>query len=636
MSIMQTIESTSTFTSIDEQINAIVERTKEDVGAPFEPESIELFKVLKEQSNADWQRTRTNLKDANKSLLIVELDKAIRGGSEGDQNTDSIADTLTGIALAECELFHDDDKVPYASFTRESHTETWPVWSKGFNEWLSWRCFEEQGKSPRKTSMDDALATIAGNAKFAGEEKEVAFRVGQKGNAYYLDLADEHWRAIEISANGWKILDCSPIPFVRTSSMKALPEPVPDGDLSLLWNFANIPIDDHLLVLTWLLETLRPDTPFALLELTGEQGSAKSSTQSVLRDLIDPNQVNLRAAPKCNEDIFIAAKNNHFVSYENISHLSASYQDTLCVLATGGGFASRTLYSNTEETVIKIKRPVVLNGISAVVVAQDLLSRTVNIMMPEVTYRDALQLKTEFEQTRPAILGGLLDLFVRTLMMLPSIDIPPEQRPRLADMAKLGEAIARSMGYPPGVFLSTYEASRSDAIQRTIDASPVAVAALTYLENNPSGFTGPTKELFEKLRHFKPEDCVGWPKSSKGFADAMRRASPALRILGVEANMNVRKTKKGIECTLKPRDTHFSEGVGISPKRSSPSSPCSPFSQDTSANHQKGELGEHGERYIEPIPPPHEKRVGTNIQHPPPATYDQIARCDIEYMEGEL
>ena len=51
-------------------------------------------------------------------------------------------------------------------------------------------------------------------------------------------------------------------------------------------------------MLAFLLECLRPDTQYPILENHGEQGSGKSDTQDRLRGLVDPSGVNLRAARK--------------------------------------------------------------------------------------------------------------------------------------------------------------------------------------------------------------------------------------------------------------------------------------------------------------------------------------------------
>ena len=129
----------------------------------------------------------------------------------------------------------------------------------------------------------------------------------------------------------------------------------------------NIPAEERHLVSAWMLECYRPDTPYPVLELIGEQGSAKSTTQSTLRAFIDPNKVMLRGRPKSVDDIYVAAGSNHMVSLENLSGISADLSDALCTISTGGGAASRQLYTNAEEAIIEAHNPVVLNGIGAVI-----------------------------------------------------------------------------------------------------------------------------------------------------------------------------------------------------------------------------------------------------------------------------
>ena len=67
--------------------------------------------------------------------------------------------------------------------------------------------------------------------------------------------------------------------------------------------------DDFVLVVAWLLAALRDCGPYPVLALAGEQGIAKSTFASVLRALIDPSTSPLRALPREDRDLFIAASN---------------------------------------------------------------------------------------------------------------------------------------------------------------------------------------------------------------------------------------------------------------------------------------------------------------------------------------
>ena len=66
------------------------------------------------------------------------------------------------------------------------------------------------------------------------------------------------------------------------------------------------------------------------------------SLQSCARCSI-PNTAPLRALPREDRDLFIAASNGHVLAFDNVSGLPAWISDTLCRLATGGGFAVRQL-----------------------------------------------------------------------------------------------------------------------------------------------------------------------------------------------------------------------------------------------------------------------------------------------------
>ena len=523
-----------------------------DVGAVFEVPVLNALRLMRRLDPAEFQRMRLKIKKASADIRISDLDAAIRDGEEIEAEKES-SGLLVDLAKERCTLFHCPDNDPYAVFKKSGHRECWRITGAGFQEWLTFLYYTERGRVPGEKPLKTAVSTLSGIARFEGESRPVPVRVANHGDAVWLDLCDESWRAIEITSSGWRIDPAPPVMFIRTAAMRSLPEPVPGGDLAPLWKIVNIPADERLIVLSWMLECLRIETPYAVLELTGEEGSAKSSTQQYLREIIDPNRVNLRAAPKNIEDIFISARNAHIISYNNLSHIKSEYQDALCVLATGGGFASRTLYTNGEETVMDVKRPVMLNGIATIVTAQDLLGRTVHVDLPAIEARlSEVEIKQTFERSKGVILGGLLDLFVKVLTELPKVEIPENKRPRMADFAYLGEAVYRVFGREPGEFLTDYEEKRRDGVHRTLDASPVAVACLAYLDKDlaGNGFEGTVKGLFEAVTPHRPEG-EAWPRSPKGFADALRRIAPALRLIGINAKISERPGKYGYTCLLK-------------------------------------------------------------------------------------
>ncbi len=506
-----------------------------DVGAPFELAALATLRDLRAQDFAGWVRLRKRLCKADVGITQLEKQLQHGDGAPPDDDDESVADKLIALARIQCQFLHDAQREPYAVLEAAGARQVHGVLSSGFTDFLSHAYYTQHDRAPTESLLKVALATLRGQAQFEGEACEVFTRIAKTDSGYWLDLCNDAWQCVQVTATGWAVVAGAGAPlFTRSASMRPLPVPERGGTLDALWPLVNIPEADRLLVLAWMLECLRADTPHVVLELVGEQGSAKSSTQRALRRLIDPNQADLRAAPKSVEDVWIAARNAHLVSLENLSHLQPQYQDALCVLATGGGYATRTLYTTAEETILDLRKPIVLNGISVIVTAQDLLDRCLHIGLPTIQSRMlAGDMEARFKAAQPALLGALLDLFVKVLAALPGVSIAPEHLPRMADFAALGEAVFRVHGKPAGAFLARYSDMRKDGVLRTIDSSPVGAALVAYLADSPAGFSGTLSELLDRLDRYRPQG-EAWPKSAKGLGDSLRRLAPALRLIGFE------------------------------------------------------------------------------------------------------
>ena len=490
----------------------------------------------------------------------AEKPKAKAEYEDIEEDKSSIATKLVNLTEAQCELFTDQDGESYARLPIEGHHEVYRIESKEFGDWLKRTFYRTESTVPNDAALNSAIGTLDGIAKYDCEEKEVSLRIAQREDQIYLDLVDDQWRCVEITKHGWSVLNASPVTFHRTSTLRPLPEPKKPGDIDLLWKHINIAENDRLLLLSWLVECFRCDTDYPLLELTGEQGSGKSATHNFIRNLIDPNKVNLRSLPEKNQDLLVPAKHSLIASFENVSNLKDSMQDLLCILSTGGGFAVRTLYTSIDETAVELKRPVMINGISPVVSRPDLLDRSLLLDIPQLKERKTSKImEEEFNDDRPYILGGLLELVSKVLDKLPSINVAPDKLSRMTGFAYSGEAVYQICGQEAGRFQMDYKQKRSKGVQRTLESSPTGMALISYAEEHPYGFEGTIKELLDVLEKYKSDGEKNWIKTAKGLGDMLRRLKPALRQSGIDVFINPDRKRDGFHVLITRIETEEEE-----------------------------------------------------------------------------
>jgi hypothetical protein len=525
-------------------LDGLVERTATDKGAAFEPDVLEQLAALQKSDLASFETLRGQLKEAG--CRVTLLDKVLAGeDSDTGGREPKQADVLIAMA-AEADLFHTADGTGYADFEIVGHRETWAIRSKIFKRWLARRFYEETSKAANSDSLQSALNVIEANALFKGPERKIFIRVGGYEGKLYLDLCDERWRVVEIDANGWRLIDNPPVRFKRAAGMKPLPTPVSDGSIQMLRPFLNVQSDAaFVLAVVWMLAVLRDRGPYPALVLSGEQGSAKSTFSAIMRALLDPNTAPLRALPREDRELFIAATNGHVLTFDNVSGLRPWISDTLCRLATGGGFAVRQLYTDQDEVLFDAARPVILNGIEDIVERPDLADRAVFLTLepiPEKLRRPEAELWATFETDRPRILGALLDAVVEGIKRLPETRLPG--LPRMADFA-LWAAACETAFWPAGTFWSAYNRNRDEAVEAVIDADPVA-AALCLLMSERTEWTGTASHLLDELTN-KVDERISkskdWPGSARALSGRLRRAATFLRKIEIEVTFGGREGK---------------------------------------------------------------------------------------------
>lgn len=461
------------------------------------------------------------------------IDGQLMGVDAIGHSEESQADTMVRLARDRCELFQaPGEPDPYATIEYEDYSETYAVRSSSFRRWLIQLHYQDKKKAPGGDAVRAAVETLAACACAEGEEHPVHLRVAQHDGAIWLDLCDERWRQVRIDGAGWSVETRSPVRFIRKGGMLPLPAPIQGGSLDLLRQFINVDDHDWRLVIAWILAALRPGLPLPVLEVNGEQGSAKSTACRLIRLLIDPNKAPLRRPPAGERDLAISARNSWIISFENLSNLPTWMSDGLCVLATGGGLATRKLFTDDEEELFDARRPVMLNSIVDVALRGDLADRSIKVTMRAIAEEDRRSEKdivAGFEAVRPAIMGALLDVLSSALRRLPWVRL--ERLPRMADFAVLIAAAEPALGWEPGSFEALYRRARLAASQTALEADPVAEALLAWLGDRQE-WKGRTKDLLAQLPP-PSEHSRSWPRSPQGLSSRLRRLCPDLRRAGI-------------------------------------------------------------------------------------------------------
>lgn len=498
----------------------------------------------KHDANVHWKDFKTAIgwdkhRREGKSGANGQADSS-DGVSEDKEKKPSQATVLVELA-DEAEFFHDSRGDAFVTVPVADHWETHSIRSRPFRRWLVGLFWRRHKKAPQEQAVRNALATLESKALFDGPEGSVAVRLAECDDTIWLDLADERWRAVKVTKDGWGVVDNAPVRFLRPRGMRALPSPVAGGRVSMFRDLLNLGgEDDWVLLVSWILAALRPKGPYPVLAVSGEQGSAKSTLCRLVRAVVDPNVAPLRTVPREVRDLMIAASHSWVLGYDNLSNVPLWLSDALCRLATGGGFSTRELYTDEDEIIFDAMRPVLINGIEDVATRSDLLDRAICLYLPTIPdgeRRTEQRVFADFERQRPQILGAFLDAVSQALRKLPTIQLT--NPPRMADFSLWAVAGEEGLGLQRGAFLRAYRSNRADANGLALEACVLAATIQEFIAGRDL-WEGTAQELLDELESGVASDKLknrrDWPKSPQAVGKRIRRIAPNLRRAGIEVN----------------------------------------------------------------------------------------------------
>jgi hypothetical protein len=289
-------------------------------------ETVLCFAAIRHSDPLQWEHWRLILEKYDKATLIEHMlsepERIEDQGRSADSEWQSKADKVVSLAVnAGLEPFHDPEQQAWAAVRVAGHWENHPIRSREFQLFLLRTYYNDTGNNPGTQAIRAAMELFEARALFDGKEWAVHLRVAEYRGRLYLDLCDRSWRAVEIDAGGWRVVDRPNVKFRRTRGSQPLPEPERGGKLEELRPFFNVDHHGWILIRAFLVAALCPGLPCPILVVNGEQGAGKSTACRIISSLIDPRTSALRGVPRDVRDLVAAARNSWLVCFDNLSRL---------------------------------------------------------------------------------------------------------------------------------------------------------------------------------------------------------------------------------------------------------------------------------------------------------------------------
>jgi hypothetical protein len=513
--------------------------------------------------------------DENYHVFISQDDNA-GGEQQQEEPNESAAQIALRLAGEQCSsLFLDQFGTPYAAIEVDEHIETLPLKSSRFRNWLCKIFYSNsEGKILTSDNVTNVLSVLKARAEFDSHDtralnSRVASR-SEEPNTIFYDLTNKNWEYVKITSEGWRIEQSSkitPILFNRRASQQPQVYPAPASDdmydtddiFHIFMKLVNVKGEDNKLLLKcYIISLFYPDIPKPVLMLHGEQGSAKSTLQELIRVLVDPSSILTLTFPRDINELVQKLSHNYVAYFDNVSSIPDWISDQLCRAVTGSGFSKRELYTDDEDIIYNFKRCIGFNGINLGATKADLLDRGLIIELERIAKANQRRIEeiwAEFNALKPKLLAYIFDTLVKVLQVKARGGIAHELKelPRMADFAEIGEIISRCMGHAKGEFINAYYRNIELQTEEAIAANIVGNAIIQFMEQQDKAeWEGTATDLHMELEAKAAVLGINvkdksWPKSSNTLGRKLNQIKTNLREIGIVVEKVRKKSSRGLK-----------------------------------------------------------------------------------------
>lgn len=455
-------------------------------------------------------------------------------------------------------LFHDvEDGVGYIAVDRKGDM-VFRIDSQECRKWIrNWFVKKYKRYGINSHNLEEICGYLASVAEIDGEERRLGVRLFKEldeyGNLKTILYDTRNGMAVKITADGWLLVPTPPCFKHFPHQMKqVLPEQTDTRNLEILREFVNIEDDsDWLVFLVFLVTTMAPDSPSVLLAMQGDMGAGKSESLRMIVKLTDPSAlIDGMKMTWRTEDLVRYASKNSLLFFDNLSKITDNQSDDLCKVCTGGALTVRRLYTNNDDEVYHICRPVLISGIPRLISRSDLNDRAIMLTVkriPENKRKTQAELDACFNAAKPKILGAIFNVLADAIKKYRFIE--PKEHPRSADWYKIACSVAACIdGHTQSEFELAFKRVKDRQLEYALDESPVAMAAKFLVDKCGGQWSGTASSLLgcdvssaeepltnDEINYIQYlQEHPAWPKNASVLGKELARCRPLLGTLGID------------------------------------------------------------------------------------------------------
>jgi hypothetical protein len=293
--------------------------------------------------------------------------------------------------------------IVYADVSIGGNVITCRIESPQFYDWLQRKYYSETGLNCGKKMTSSAVSTLATVTQINGLEQKFFNRVGEAKGYYYLHLGTACGSVVRYSADGWEIIQSSPVQFSRSLNYSPLPLPSSDKDvgcgLEYFYELIGATKEYQPKLTEFLIKCLIPGSMEPSISFWGRCGTSSLRAAEAMKKMVDPAAINQINCVPSHTKLIPHLEMSRVVLYElfDCNDISSDEVDDIVRISRGKGFANGLSRPQIIAYTDSAKRHTLDHFIPVNSVKGGL-------------FESELDYWAEFSVIHPEVLGALLDI----------------------------------------------------------------------------------------------------------------------------------------------------------------------------------------------------------------------------------